>query len=127
MKYVAPRVAVLSLLAASLLPAQTSNATDPDFFETKVRPVLANNCFACHAESGLGGLRLDSEEAMKKGGMRGPAVIPGDPAKSSAENQVETGAVNFNQSFDDAVSTEVPDGHQLPPDVTFAGKPHSCN
>ena len=82
MKHVAPRVAMLSLLAASLLPAQTSNAADPDFFETKVRPVLANNCFACHAESGLGGLRLDSEEAMKKGGMRGPAVVPGALAKS---------------------------------------------
>jgi hypothetical protein len=66
----------------SRLEAQTPNAADPDFFETKVRPVLANNCFSCHAESGLGGLRLDSEEAMLKGGMRGPDVVPGDPGKS---------------------------------------------
>jgi hypothetical protein len=82
MKHAAIRAAVLSLAAIGLLEAQTPNAADPDFFETKVRPVLANNCFACHAESGLGGLRLDSEEAMKKGGMRGSDVVPGDPAKS---------------------------------------------
>ncbi len=74
--------AILLLSAVGLLEAQTPNASDPDFFETKVRPVLANNCFACHAESGLGGLRLDSEEAMKKGGTRGAAVVPGDLAKS---------------------------------------------
>jgi mono/diheme cytochrome c family protein len=82
MKFFGTTAAVLSLSAMGLLPAQTSNAVDPDFFETRVRPVLGNNCFACHAESGLGGLRLDSEEAMKKGGMRGPAVVPGDPSKS---------------------------------------------
>jgi cytochrome c553 len=82
MKHVTTTAVVFLLSAMSLLHAQTPNAADPDFFETKVRPVLANNCFACHAESGLGGLRLDSEEAMKKGGMRGPAVVPGDTAKS---------------------------------------------
>jgi peptidyl-prolyl cis-trans isomerase B (cyclophilin B) len=31
-------------------------------------------------------------------------------------------ALDFNQSFDDAVITEVLEGHQLPPDLTFAGK-----
>src|SRR5271170_4882057 len=82
MKHIAIGAVVVLLSAMRLLQAQTPNAADPDFFETKVRPVLANNCFACHAESGLGGLRLDSEEAMKKGGNRGSAVVPGDPAKS---------------------------------------------
>src|ERR1700679_3080641 len=74
--------AAVFLLCAAGLQAQPPTAADPHFFETKVRPVLADNCFACHAESGLGGLRLDSEEAMKKGGTRGPAVVPGDLAKS---------------------------------------------
>jgi cytochrome c553 len=82
MKFFDKPAAVFLLSAVGLLQAQTPNAADPDFFETKVRPVLAENCFACHAESGLGGLRLDSEEAMKKGGTRGPAVVPGDLAKS---------------------------------------------
>ena len=82
MKSFAIRASVLWLSAIGLLHAQTSNPADPDFFEAKVRPVLANNCFACHAESGLGGLHLDSEEGMKKGGNHGPVVVPGDPAKS---------------------------------------------
>jgi hypothetical protein len=61
--------------------AQTA-AASPDFFETKVRPVLAEKCYACHAATAMGGLRLDSREAMLKGGSRGSAVTPGDPEKS---------------------------------------------
>jgi Planctomycete cytochrome C len=67
------------LLAAStglLLPevyAQTSG-TPPDFFEMKVRPVLANSCYSCHAGTAMGGLRLDSRDAMLKGGSHGAAV-----------------------------------------------------
>jgi len=53
-----------------------------DFFETKVRPVLATSCFGCHTESAMGGLRLDSAEALMKGGKRGAALTPGAPEKS---------------------------------------------
>jgi mono/diheme cytochrome c family protein len=76
-------------LAALPLSAQTVNASSPDFFETKVRPVLANNCFGCHTNSALGGLRLDSLEAMEKGGKRGSAITPGDPAKSLLITAIE--------------------------------------
>ena len=73
--------AALALLA--ILPATAQNpASSPEFFESKIRPVLVNNCFGCHANSALGGLRLDSIEGMKKGGKRGPAVVPGDADKS---------------------------------------------
>ena len=64
------------------LSAQTVNAGAPEFFENKIRPILANNCFGCHTNSQLGGLRLDTLEAMKKGGKRGPSIVPGDPDKS---------------------------------------------
>jgi len=53
-----------------------------DFFEAKVRPILATECFACHTDSQLGALRLDSREAMLRGGKSGPAIVPGDPDKS---------------------------------------------
>jgi hypothetical protein len=56
--------------------------TSGNFFETKIRPVLANGCYACHAATAMGGLRLDSRDAMMKGGSRGPAVVAGDPDKS---------------------------------------------
>ena len=57
-------------------------ASDGDFFETRVRPLLASNCYACHTDSKLGGLRLDSREAVLKGGASGPAIVPGAPNDS---------------------------------------------
>ena len=66
----------------SVVNAQTPAASSPDFFETRIRPILATNCYSCHADSQLGGLRVDSSEALLKGGGRGPAVVPGDPDKS---------------------------------------------
>src|SRR5262245_65026838 len=66
-----------------LLFIASGRAENPsEFFETRVRPVLVNNCFACHTNSQLGGLRLDSREAALKGGKSGPALIPGDPEES---------------------------------------------
>lgn len=56
-----------------------------EFFETKVRPVLANNCYECHsglAERHRSGLRLDSRDAILKGGEHGPAIILGNPDES---------------------------------------------
>jgi len=53
-----------------------------DFFENRVRPILANNCYACHTNSELGGLRLDSRDGLLKGGKSGPSVVPGDPDAS---------------------------------------------
>jgi hypothetical protein len=47
-----------------------------------VRPILATNCYACHTNSQLAGLRLDSRAAMLKGGQSGPSLVPGDPDKS---------------------------------------------
>ncbi len=53
-----------------------------DFFEAKIRPVLAANCYDCHTEEQLGGLRVDSREGLLKGGKSGPAIVPGDPDRS---------------------------------------------
>ena len=52
-------------------------------FESAVRPLLALRCLACHgAGEAHGGLRLDSLEAILRGGDSGPAIVPGDPAGS---------------------------------------------
>ncbi|HEY2383773.1 MAG TPA: PSD1 and planctomycete cytochrome C domain-containing protein [Terriglobia bacterium] len=72
----------LSLAAVSSLAAQTTPASSPDFFEAKIRPVLIKNCYTCHTGSQMGGLRLDSQEAVMKGGNRGPVVVPGKAAGS---------------------------------------------
>src|SRR5580765_8277665 len=59
-----------------------SPATSAEYFEANVRPVLAANCYDCHADERMGGLRLDSREGLLKGGKSGPAIVPGDPEKS---------------------------------------------
>jgi len=55
-----------------------------EFFESKIRPVLAERCFRCHGpEKQKSGLRLDSREALLKGGSEsGPVIVPGQPEKS---------------------------------------------
>ncbi len=54
-----------------------------EHFELKVRPVLAESCQSCHgSKKQKGGLRLDSREAILKGGESGPAIVPGN-AKAS--------------------------------------------
>jgi hypothetical protein len=53
------------------------------FFEQNVRPLLVEKCYSCHAtKKQKGGLRLDSIEAILKGGESGPAVVPGKPDES---------------------------------------------
>ncbi len=52
-----------------------------DFFEKKVRPILVEHCYSCHsagAKKEKGGLRLDTPEAIRRGGDSGPAVKAND-------------------------------------------------
>src|SRR3954467_9624298 len=53
-----------------------------EVFEATIRPILAANCYDCHADQRMGGLRVDSRAALLKGGRSGPAIVPGDPDKS---------------------------------------------
>lgn len=69
---------------------------DIQFFEAKVRPLLASQCYGCHSSKSKivqGGLRLDSREGMVRGGHLGPAVVPGKPDESrivqAVRHQVE--------------------------------------
>src|SRR2546423_15008119 len=59
---------------------------DFEFFERKIRPVLAEHCYKCHsleAEKLKSGLYLDSKEGMLKGGESGkPAIVPGNAEAS---------------------------------------------
>src|SRR5437868_1178338 len=69
--------------AAALPAAPPVPAGQADFFESRVRPVLAEHCFPCHGpKKQKSGLRLDSRAALLQGGDSGPAVLPGDAEKS---------------------------------------------
>ena len=63
-------------------PAPKPTPEQEEFFESKVRPVLAKNCYGCHTSSASGGLRLDSRAAMLKGGQDGVVVVPKHPESS---------------------------------------------
>ncbi len=61
----------------ALLGSATFARADSEFFESRIRPLLAQKCYSCHTTSKLGDLRLDSREAMLKGGKSGPVLVPG--------------------------------------------------
>ncbi len=70
-------------LAALFLGCAAHAAERDDFFETAVRPMLVEHCIGCHGpKKQSGGLRLDSREAILKGGESGSALVPGQPAQS---------------------------------------------
>jgi mono/diheme cytochrome c family protein len=53
------------------------------FFEARIRPIFANHCYECHGpQKQRNGLRLDVADGPRKGGDRGPAVVPGKPEES---------------------------------------------
>jgi hypothetical protein len=71
-----------TVLLPLLLPAAAAGA---DVFETDIRPLLAEHCYACHSsrvKAPFAGLRLDSPSAIRKGADSGPILVPGDPAAS---------------------------------------------
>ena len=75
-------ISILTTLAT--VAAQTNPTPSPiDFFEQRIRPILANQCYECHgAKQQKGGLRLDSREGLLKGGDSGPTLVPSDAKKS---------------------------------------------
>ena len=76
-------VAAAPVFAAPTTPPLSAAQTE--FFESKIRPVHAKNCYKCHsAESAKvkGGLLLDTRDGLLKGGDTGPAIVAGDADKS---------------------------------------------
>ncbi len=72
-------------LAIATVGGLWAQKADPAFFETKIRPVLASQCYACHAaklKAPMGGLVLDTKAGLAAGGVNGPVVVAGKPAES---------------------------------------------
>ena len=76
-------IALAAALAALASPALADDRASAEFFEARVRPILVEKCQGCHGPTKQkGGLRLDSREALMRGGESGPAVSPGEPQSS---------------------------------------------
>ena len=74
---------LLWLTVAGAAPAETT-PEQIEFFESRIRPVLAQDCYECHrsGEKVRGGLALDSRAGWLAGGDSGAVIVPGDPEAS---------------------------------------------
>jgi hypothetical protein len=80
---------------------------DVEYFEAKIRPLLVQRCFECHADQGKGvkgGLHLDSRSGILTGGDSGPAAVPEKP-----EDSLLIEAINYGQD-----SAQMPPRGKLP-------------
>src|SRR6476661_8890440 len=80
------------------------------FFETKIRPVLATQCFGCHSAQApklQAGLSLDSQSGIRKGGNSGTVIESGQPERSLLLR-----AIRYQDK-----SLKMPPGKPLAPDV----------
>jgi len=78
---------IISLATISLIgfavPVRAGEPIDLDFFEKKVRPILAIHCVSCHGPNKQkANLRLDLRAGFVRGGESGPLVTPGEPDRS---------------------------------------------
>jgi mono/diheme cytochrome c family protein len=87
----------LTWLASAPTVSADEPQTDPahvEFFEKKVRPLLATRCHECHgAKAKKGSLRLDSRAAALAGGDTGAALVPGKPEESLLIDAVRYGDI----------------------------------
>jgi len=74
-------VLLFGIAAFRVACAAEADPGQAEFFETRVRPIFADHCYSCHSEKAeklKGGLRLDTQEYLLKGGKSGPAIVPGE-------------------------------------------------
>ena len=106
-------VLVICFLARGASSPPAPAAVSPEaveFFEKKVRPVMADHCFQCHGpDKQKSGLRLDSRAAVLKGNDAGPVVTPGEPEKSRLVQAIR---------YDDEI--KMPPKAKLPPEAIAA-------
>jgi mono/diheme cytochrome c family protein len=81
---VATSSAILFVVLGSVSTAQAhDDASKPEYYTTRVKPILDANCARCHGGTNhRGGLNMDTRESLLKGGHDGVVVVPGDPANS---------------------------------------------
>ena len=74
-----------TLHAQSATQPTTETAEQIEYFETHIRPVLADRCYRCHGDDPddvEAGLNLTHRDGLLSGGERGPALSPRNAEKS---------------------------------------------
>ncbi len=73
------------LVAFAALTPLVAQSSGNEFFEERIRPILATKCYSCHSsklKSPMSGLVLDTKAGLLKGGAGGADIVPGRPAES---------------------------------------------
>src|SRR5262245_13579993 len=64
-------------------PMPSTKAAGLEFFEKRIRPLLAENCYQCHGHKKQeSGLVLSTAAGLRNGGDRGTPITSGDPDAS---------------------------------------------
>jgi hypothetical protein len=77
-------LAVIAVLCGCTPSARAADSPPggTEFFEMRIRPLLAKRCFTCHTAGRMGGLEMSGRESLRKGGGRGPAISTDHPEDS---------------------------------------------
>ena len=123
----------LSLCALAVLglaqPARQK--ADERFFANKVAPILKKNCMQCHNPSkARGGLDLSTRDTTLTGGDKGPAIVPGDSAKSLLAKMIRGPMPKMPQKGEPLSDADIElirhwidDGAPWPKDLALSDKP----
>lgn len=83
--YIVAHLCLLLVAHGSPLTAEELRPEVIQFFEKRIRPLLAEHCYECHSaisKSVKGGLLLDSRQAVLDGGDSGDVIVAGRPEQS---------------------------------------------
>ena len=97
----------IPLWVPAIVFANEPTTTQLDFFENKIRPVLAQHCYNCHSTQSKklkAELYLDNREQALIGGESGPSILPG-----KADSSLLYRAVLYKEE-----SLEMPPKRKLP-------------
>src|SRR6267142_5481679 len=129
-------VSALLLLSTSLLSAQTPEQIE--FFEKKIRPILAGSCAACHnAKAATAGLDLSTTAgiryAVQYGGEAGKLISLDKPEESLLLQVIEYAgrlkmppASKLKEEQLDAIRSWVSAGAPVPADLSVKTRPASA-
>ena len=99
------KVDVETMIAAE--DTRPPTADEVKFFESEIRPLLITHCYGCHSRTAnlaKGALRVDTRDAIRRGGRSGPAVVPGDLDSSLLIRAVRYHDVDFQMPPDGRIS-----------------------
>ncbi|HUI42303.1 MAG TPA: c-type cytochrome domain-containing protein [Terriglobia bacterium] len=86
------------LSGGAILQARTDAAASPNF-GADIAPILKKNCLACHSSAAkMGGLVMESYDALMKGGAHGRVIVPGK-AEGSRLIQMLEGKIQPRMPF----------------------------